>query len=201
MKIDIDPTASSRLTVTDAAGSTSLRTDFKAMGIDIVRILLEAVFDAHEGLPALSAATNSATALGFTGGLDAFDSTTAGFSATDFQHMTTLNNRIEAASGILIDRLIRGIGPLSLNNDALEQAIVEVIATTVRKAAEKATWCWYACGLAQEAATLEQDAETQIEKGEKNFFGDTDSHFGADSDSSQSTAQNACVSLKLKINS
>ena len=56
--------------------------------------------------------------------------------------------------------MISGLGPFSLNNPPLEDLLTEIITTSVRKATEKATWCWYACNLNEDVEALEKDAET-----------------------------------------
>ncbi len=136
-----------------------------SMGAEVVRIFFEALFDAHEGLPAIASAGTTTKATGLTLGeysLPQFNSPMGYVDGQDFSHMTTLNTRLAAKVRIITGRVVEGIGPLSLNNPSLENLIVEIITTSVRKATEKASWCWYACNLNVASQTLEKDTQSAV---------------------------------------
>ena len=122
--------------------------DFSAVGTDLVTVFLQAVFDAHEGLPAIPGATGIDLGPGHEAyNLAVFDPQTGNVSLDDFQRITAVATRVEAAVATSLDRVIRGVGLFSLNNSALEQLVVTAIGTSVRKLVEKAAWCWFACEL------------------------------------------------------
>ena len=180
--ISLNPTALQHVTVSDADRSQMLTSDSglnqlsggadrsgvgtgATMGAEVVRIFFEALFDAHEGLPAIAAAGVTAKATGLTLGeysLPVFNSPMGNVDSQDFSDMTTLNTRLAAKVRIITGRVVSGIGPLSLNNPSLENMIVEIITTSVRKATEKASWCWYACNLNVASQALEADTGSII---------------------------------------
>lgn len=161
-EIDIDPLARHLLTLTTTQdGKTVSKMNFTTIGTQLVRVVLEAVFDAHEGLPAVQNST--ARTLG-DDSLPLFDPATGHVSADDFTAMTRTNNRVEAATGAIVDRLIKGIGPFSLNNEALEDLFVVLVTTSVRKAVEKASWCWYACNLDVDAKAARTAIASDVKK-------------------------------------
>lgn len=177
----LDPTASRLITVTDAdtgqqvTGSTQLSQLVGAndsvdtsgvgtasdIGADLVRVFLEAIFDAHEGLPAVAPQNGSpATGLGLGSySLPTFQSPTGHVDATDLTAMTRINNRVATRARTLLSQVVQGVGPFSLDNASIESFLVEVITTSVRKASEKASWCWYACNLDVDLAQAKQQAE------------------------------------------
>ncbi|MDX1500743.1 MAG: hypothetical protein R3325_00150 [Thermoanaerobaculia bacterium] len=136
-----------------------------SIGAEIVRVFLEAIFDAGEGLPAV-AAPNAPRPTGLDLGpfsLPLFTSPMGNVDAGDLTRMTHTNDQVAARTRAITARVIAGIGPFSLNNAALEDFLVEIIATSVRKATAKATWCWYACNLDVDLATLGRDADTAVD--------------------------------------
>lgn len=194
------PTAEHFVEVTDLQGQP-LSQEYLAVGTDVIRVILEAVFDAAEGLPAQAGATgldlgdaNAALAL------PPFDAT-AGVGKVeppDFDRIARIDDRIEATTGVLVDRVIRGIGPFSLDNEALEQAIVQIIATTVRKAVEKATWCFFSCGLDEQVAAAEKRVEDKVKSEAEKLVG---KGRGAAEKSETSDQSDGCVRLRLKVRS
>ncbi len=150
INVNIDPLQSPVVQL-QGAGNAPFRLNFTAVGTDLIRVLIQAVFDAREGLPAASGATG----LSFPEAekdfeLPAFQPVSQGSTGVDiddFNTMRGINQGAGAAAGVIIDRVIRGIGPISLNNEALEQLITSVVATTVQKAFEKVTWCFYSCNI------------------------------------------------------
>ena len=132
------------------------------LGAELVRVFLEAVFDASEGLPAfapsnLNGLRPTGLALGDRFSLPLFASPLGSVDSGDVSRMTHFNNAVALKTRLLVGRLISGIGPFNLNNEPLEDFITEIVATSVRKAAEKASWCWYACNLDQDLKQAEDD--------------------------------------------
>ena len=132
-----------------------------------MRVFLEALFDAHEGLPGLAPANPGAPgATGLTLGaysLPVFQSPTGHVDSSDLSHIDAINTGIALKTRLIVGRAISGLGPFSLNNRSLEDLITEIVTTVVRKAAEKASWCWYACNLDVELDKLRADLEKTAE--------------------------------------
>ena len=149
------------------------RVRFTTISSDLIRVILEAVFDAHERLPAMQGATGlHFPAQDQADELPLFDPTRGNVDADDFSQIRKINQGSGAAAGVLADRLIRGIGPLSLNNEAIEELITTVVATTVKKAMEKSTWCFYACNLNVDIKQAEERLKTKVEAAEQRLEGD-----------------------------
>ncbi len=133
------------------------------IGAELVRVFLEAVFDASEGLPAIAPVNQGPQPSGLNVGqgfdLPPFTTTLGHVSAADLADMQHINDRVATSTKVLVARLVSGIGPFSLNNPSLEALITEVITTSVRKAMEKVTWCWYSCDLDAAIKNLETDVE------------------------------------------
>jgi hypothetical protein len=118
--------------------------DYVAVGADLVRVMLHAVFDAHDQLPAVSTATGVALPEGYA--LSINDPETTKVDEEEFGKVERRANEVENVVGTAVGRLIRGAAWISLNNEALATAIETSVGVASRKFAEKATWCWYACG-------------------------------------------------------
>lgn len=118
---------------------TITEVDYVAVGADLIRVLLHAVFDAQMRLPAVSNATGAA--LG--GGLEVNDGTVV--DEMEFERIEMLAGQIEGVVAAGTGRLLRGASFFSLNNEALASAIETAVGVALRKQAEKAVWCWYAC--------------------------------------------------------
>jgi hypothetical protein len=137
-----------------AAKVSATKLDYAAIGADLVRVLLEAVFDAHDRIPAVSKATGISQIATHAG--------MEGFALVDFGKIKEWNqdygkitdaqfgkiqefaNSLDAAAASGTGQLIRGLGPASLNNDAIAKVIESAVGTTVHKVGEKLGWCWYA---------------------------------------------------------
>ncbi len=134
-----------------------------SIGAEILRVFLEAIYDAQEGLPAVYPANTpnlKPTGLALKAdSLPAFTTSMGHVSARDLTKMTALNDRVATQTRVTLTRAIEGIGPFSLNNQALESFLVELVTTSIRKAAEKASWCFYACNLDGDLDQLRTDAE------------------------------------------
>ncbi len=217
----VDPTANRLVTVKDAdanneviTGSTRLAdlgvaSDTSGVGTgarigaEIVRVFLEALFDAHEGLPAV-APIGANRPTGLTLGSDSlplFQSPLGHVDARDLDHMTRINDRVATQTRVVVGRIISGLGPFSLNNPPLEDLLVEVIATSVRKAAEKASWCWYACNLDVDSqklkADVEKDAKDKVKEAEQKVEGAIKKDADKVRTWSHKEAQHVSVRLKL----
>jgi hypothetical protein len=124
--------------------------DFKKVGADLVRVFWEAVFDAHDGLPGVSNATGVNLALD---PLDEHDPTRVTreggvtVSAEEFGTVERMANQTEGWSSAALGRLIRGAGPVALNNEALATLLETIVGSIVRKVTEKAAWCVFSCGI------------------------------------------------------
>ncbi len=171
--VDLDPIRRPVLSLTYGGPAGSDRFDsafWLPVGTELMRVILEAVFDAHEGLPA---ASGDATGLRVPAYPleDLADLTDAANLQQHLDKMRQVNQGVAAGVGVVLDRLIRGIGPFSLNNEALEQLIVTVVTTSVQKAMEKATWCYYACDLNTAIEAAEKDLEKAAEAGARKLGG------------------------------
>jgi hypothetical protein len=183
LRVTVDPTARRLLDVTDEdAGGQLLtsRSDFADLGVatdtsgvgtganigaELVRVFLEALFDAHEGLPGV-APLNGPRATGLTLGayaLPLFQSPTGNVDGKDLGRMRDFDDQVALRTRLIVGRVISGIGPFSLDNPPLEDLITEIVATSVRKAVEKASWCWFACNLDVELAKLRADVDKTVD--------------------------------------
>ncbi len=192
LEVTLDPTAQRLVTVTDLDTGQLLttRSDLARLGVasdasgvhtgasvgaELVRVFLEAIFDAHEGLPAVVPPNmHGVKPTGVTLGshsLPVFQAPTGHVDSHDLTLMTQLNGAAALQTRLLVGRIISGVGPFSLNNPPLESFITEIVATSVRKAVEKASWCWYACNLDVDLAKLGSDvmkaAEDKLRQEEK----------------------------------
>jgi hypothetical protein len=128
------------------AGRATSGSDIEMASVasDLVRVVLEAVFDSRDRLPAVTGATGlSVPATG--AALKVHDPETSPISAERFGDVNGMANQSEAAVSAAVGPLIRGVGWTSLNNETLAKLIETFVAVTVRKVTEKAAWCWYAC--------------------------------------------------------
>jgi hypothetical protein len=153
----------------DPAGSHPVsvaRIDLTQVGTDLVWVFFQAFFDAHEGLPAVSNATGvdlGAADQAFD--LPVFDPGAGQVDQQDFQTIVTFSNQVGGAVGAAFDKAIRGIGPLSLGNEALETALTAIVTVTVEDAAQKAAWCWYSCGLDRQLDEAGAEAKSKLHAG------------------------------------
>ena len=178
LEITLDPTVKQLVTVTDVDTGQVLTkdSDFTNLGVatdtsgvgtgssigaELVRVFLEAVFDAAEGLPAIAPANQGdVQPTGLTLGdysLPTFQTSEGNIDSQDLAHIIATNDQVATKTKLLVGRIISGVGPFSLNNEPLEALITEVVTTSVRKAVAKGTWCWYACNLDVDTAKLKGD--------------------------------------------
>jgi hypothetical protein len=128
--------------------------DYLTIGSDLIRVLLEAVFDSYDRLPAVTNATGVAIAStnrGKAGPISLPDFQKIKpkppylqVSEKQFTSIETFANGIDASSGTATGQLLRGIGWGALNNEAVAKLIETAIGASARKVGEKLAWCWYA---------------------------------------------------------
>lgn len=147
------------LEVSTTLGSSEIETpdiDYIAVGSDLIRVLLQANFDAALRVPAVSNATGRSGSipeplrLRNAGGTDEYS---FNVNEEEFGDIKTRSTQIEGVVSAGTGRLIRGISLFSLNNEALATAIETAVGMAVRKPMEKTLWCWYECGLNEDKGT------------------------------------------------
>jgi hypothetical protein len=133
--------------------------DYVAVGADLVRVLLHAVYDAHDRLPGVT----NATAYRVTEYAPAAnDPNTTRVDAEAMGRIESRAVKVETVTTAGMGRVIRGIGFVALNNEALAAAIETAIGVAVRKSAEKILWCWTACGFEKVAPVLPEEVTINI---------------------------------------
>lgn len=187
--VDIDPVAPHLVTFS-ATPDPSGKLDYTHIGTELIRVVLEALFDAHEGLPGVSSSTAVAHQLLPTLPVD-------NVSVGDMTEITNITNRSAMAVGIVTDRLVQGIGPLSINNDSIEALINTMITTSVRKATEKAAWCWYACNLDQDVKNLENDAKADVKAKAQEVEAKVKEHAERLKEHAERRSQRHCLSMTV----
>ncbi len=152
------PAVEAKLSVGNSVDASVSDVDFVAVGSDLVRVLLHAVFDSHQGLPGVSEATGVGICLerGSGGdclkpGLVSNNPDQTNVDATEFELVENWAGKVEGTTSAGLGRVVRGASWLSLNNEALASLIETAVGVTLRKAAERFAWCWYACGLNSDA--------------------------------------------------
>lgn len=143
--------------------------DFIAVGSDLLRVYLNAVFDAHDRIPSVSNATGR-SALGEGVRLAVNDPETTKVDETEFERVEGRAAQVEGTVATAVGRLVRGIGLLSLNNEALATILETAVGVAARKFAEKTAWCWYACELDALADGDALTPESASEQGERIRF-------------------------------
>src|SRR5205814_13312 len=63
--------------------------------------------------------------------------------AEEFAKVNEWGARTEAGIGSVVSKLVRGGGPLALNNEALAGLIETSVSVSALKGAEKVAWCFY----------------------------------------------------------
>ncbi len=134
--------------------------DYIAVGRDLIRVLLHAVFDAEMRLPAVSTATGAKDPCNPPSKISVappppaapacpleVNDPTTNVDDEEFGRIETAAATWEGVTSAGVGRLIRGASFFSLNNEALATAIETAVGMAVRKPIEKVYWCWYACKL------------------------------------------------------
>ncbi len=142
LQITVDPTQKKWVSISTIDAAT--------VGSDVVRVALEALFDAASLLPAVSNATGITITDASAGilGLEDIANVTQGtaISADQFTSSNQIANTVDGAAGSIAGQVIRGLNVAALNNEALAKIVEAMVAVTARKVTEKVTYCWYACG-------------------------------------------------------
>jgi hypothetical protein len=144
--------------------------DHSAVGAQLIRVLFEAIFDAHDRLPAVTKATGVSLKEQHLQ-LAAYERIEArtGFrkvSQPAFGKIDAYANQLEGTAAAAAGRLFRGGGPLALNNEALARILETTIGITARKVAEKIGWCWFslpeAKGTSEEAQSVPAGSAREV---------------------------------------
>lgn len=159
---------------------TVSKIDFPTVGSDIVRVILEATFDAHDLLPAVSSATGTMVSdekerplppedrLPVNDPQKVADPRSGNLKEDEFGKVNQVASRMEAVSSAAVGQLVRGAGWVSLNNEALAKLLETFVGVTFRKVTEKAAWCRYSCNLdANKPGSASQVAATAVTDGQK----------------------------------
>lgn len=116
--------------------------DAKAIGSQLIRVFIEAVFDAQLGVPGVGSATGvqlkreEYRLQEFVAAEDG----ALGVTTEEFNAINDWGGRAEGVASSAIGQLIRGIGWISLNNEALAGLIETAVGVMVRKLVEAALW-------------------------------------------------------------
>jgi|GEM_PF-6817066 len=143
LELTLDPAGSKLATVSKVDAST--------VGAEVVRVILEAIFDSIDLLPAVSNATGIKLDVGrpLPGVLGLEDMATIKGrkvpTPQQFDKATQIANSIDTSASTITAEVIRGVNVVALNNEALAKIIETLVGTTARKVGEKVTYCWYAC--------------------------------------------------------
>jgi hypothetical protein len=152
IEFKIDPAAESIVSFS--------KVDYVEIGNDLIRVFIEALFDAVNPLPAVSEATGVQTKI-----LPTFRPDQAPYefiSATDFTRMNEQANAVESGVSFSVSKVIRGMGVLSINNEAVETLIENILGTIFRKSFEKLNWCWYGCGFPEAFSEIYSDGLMKV---------------------------------------
>jgi hypothetical protein len=122
--------------------------DLKLTGNELLRVVLEALLDYELRVPGVPGSTG--TELGCADALARYDVTVHGredeshhVTPEEFGRVNAESARAEAAAAAVFSKLVRGGGPLALNNEALAGLLETLVSVGVRKSAERVLWCWY----------------------------------------------------------
>lgn len=129
-----------------ASGKSKVtKVDTTAVASDLVRVLLHAVYDAHDRIPGVTNATGYSKDLKTQLGTN--DPKKTKVDAADFGEIEARAARVELLVSTGVGRLVRGLGIVALNNEAIAAAIETAVGVAARKHTEKVLWCWTACEL------------------------------------------------------
>lgn len=153
------PTISANFTPGLSRPFSASKVDFPQIGADVVRVFIEAVGDFWSRLPGTAEATGVKAQL-----LVPFaaDGPTAPMNETQFMKVNDWAARAETATAGATGQFIRGIGWVSLNNEALAKIIETAAGVAVRKGTEKVAWCVLACGSANEMNAFLQSRDAEL---------------------------------------
>jgi hypothetical protein len=113
-------------------------------------VVVEALFDSSQRLPAVSDATGANPRL--LNPLPAFADIqgTSGYehvSIPDFRDISSNAAIVEGVASLGTSVAVRGFNVFSIDNEVVEAMVETLIASIVRKAADKVIWCAYACDI------------------------------------------------------
>ncbi|UCF66407.1 MAG: hypothetical protein JSV80_11480 [Acidobacteriota bacterium] len=133
----IDPIADRPVTVS--------KLDYVAVGSDLIREVLHAIFDASDGIPAVSTAIGVGLPESYRLRVNVGQETHV--DEEEFRKVEEWAGTVEGITSAAVGRLVRGAGWASLDNEAVASMIETSVGVAARKAAEKLIWCRYACEL------------------------------------------------------
>ena len=137
--------------------------DSKRISSDLVRIFLEALFDAAYRTPA----ERSATALQVDWKTDSpypmFDGERLPIAMASFEKVSRDSLRAEAAVISAVGRAIRGGGMFGINNEALAAGIETAAGVIAKKVVEHETFCYFLVTNRPEQAQAEEDVKVLAE--------------------------------------
>jgi hypothetical protein len=133
------------------------KVDFTAVGADVMRVFVEAVGDYWAQLPGVAGSSGVKMKLLRVYGQDPAKEQV---DATQFKEVNDWSSSAETAAAGATGQLIRGIGWVSLNNEALAKVIETAIGVAARKASEKVTWCVEACAKVADRISFDAGAVT-----------------------------------------
>lgn len=151
------------------------------LGGELMIILLQAIFDAHEGLPAVSNATGIHVGTEEEAfGLPVFRSPTGHVDLAAFDEIDRLSQRATVTVKNALAQSLDSIAILGLDNPALEEVIIAAVGTVLQEATVKAGWCWYACGFQAQLEAAEaaagQDAANISSQAKQRYFDEEARH-------------------------
>jgi len=134
---------------------SATKVDYALVGSDLIRVLFEAIFDANDRVPAVSTATGvgdpaaktnipGAVRLVDFGKITGWNPPYSAIDADKFGQIQSFANSASSTTATATGQAIRGLGPASLNNEAVAKLIESLVGTVSRKVAEKVAWCWFA---------------------------------------------------------
>jgi hypothetical protein len=121
---------------------TVSKIDLVAVAADVIRVSIEAMGDSIAQLPGTKASTGCRSPHHL---LDCYDPANYTVTAEQFASVNKDAAAAESMVGGITGKLIRGISWASLNNEAIARTVETALGVAARKAAEKLSWCFYAC--------------------------------------------------------
>jgi hypothetical protein len=121
---------------------TVSKIDLVAVGADVIRVSIEAMGDSIAQLPGTKESTGCRSPQHL---LDCYDPANYSVTAEQFASVNKDAAAAESMVGGITGKLVRGISWASLNNEAIARVIETALGVAARKAAEKLSWCFYAC--------------------------------------------------------
>jgi hypothetical protein len=141
---------------------TVSKIDLVAVAADVIRVSVEALGDSIAQLPGTKESTGCRSPQHL---LDCYDPANSPLTAEQFASVSKDAAAAESMVGGITGKLVRGISWASLNNEAIARTIETALGVAARKAAEKLSWCIYACGDPKSLRTrigVPTDGETTI---------------------------------------